>query len=158
MNAPLQVRGYNGTVTYDGHMVTIARTGFLARATIGKGEKRIPLRHITSVQLKPAGMVMNGFIQFSLGGGNEGRSKFGQQTFDATKDENTVIFTRQQQPAFDELRAAIEYGLAAPAGPPPMAAVDPVAQLNQLANLHRAGALTDVEFAEAKQRLIGQMR
>ena len=53
MNAPLQVRGHNGTVTYDGQFVTIARTGFLARATVGKGEKRIPLRHITAVQLKP---------------------------------------------------------------------------------------------------------
>jgi hypothetical protein len=51
----LPVRGRNGTVTFDGATVVIARSGFVARATIGKGEKRIPLRHITAVQFKPRG-------------------------------------------------------------------------------------------------------
>ncbi|WP_214404161.1 DUF4429 domain-containing protein [Pseudonocardia lacus] len=156
MSAPLQVRGHNGTVTYDGKFVTITRTGFLARTTIGKGEKRIPLRQITAVQLKPAGFAVNGFIQFSLGGGREARSQFGRQTTDAVKDENSVIFTRQQQAAFDELRSAIEHGLADPGGH--QQAADPVAQLNQLAQLHRSGALTDAEFTHAKQALLGQMR
>jgi hypothetical protein len=37
-------------------------------------------------------------------------------------------------------------------------APDPVAQLRQLVKLHRAGALTDHEFAQAKQSLPGRLR
>lgn len=152
----IEVRGHNGTIRFDGQTVTILRTGFLARATVGKGEKHIPLRHITSVQFKPAGAMVNGFIAFSLGGGNERRSRFGSQTTDAVGDENSVVFIRKQQPEFDKLRAAIEHALAAPAGPAPAAAgQDPVAQLQQLADLHRAGALSADEFAAAKRRILG---
>ena len=61
-----------------------------------------------SVQFKPAGPVVNGFIQFSLGGGNERRSAFGQQSAEAGKDENSVVFRKKQQPGFEELRAAVE--------------------------------------------------
>ncbi len=153
------VRGHNGTIVFDGATVAITRSGFLARATVGKGEKRIPLRHITAVQFKPAGVMMNGFIAFTLAGGVEARSRFGHQTSDAVKDENSVIFTKAQQPAFEELRAAIEQALAAPVAPPQrVAAVDPVAQLQQLAALHHSGALTDAEFAHAKASLLSRMR
>jgi hypothetical protein len=37
-------------------------------------------------------------------------------------------------------------------------APDPVAQLRQLAKLHRAGALTDHEFAQVKQSLLSRLR
>ena len=70
----------------------------LARGTIGKGEKRIPLASITAVQWKPAGPIMSGFIQFTIPGGNEVRSRYGSQTRDAGKDENTVIFYRGSSP------------------------------------------------------------
>jgi Short C-terminal domain len=45
-----------------------------------------------------------------------------------------------------------------PTGPPPSAApvVDPtVEKINQLAQLHASGALTDEEFAAAKARALG---
>jgi hypothetical protein len=44
-----------------------------------------------------------------------------------------------------------------PAPTPAAAAADPVDQLARLAELHRAGALTDDEFAAAKQRLLGSL-
>jgi len=104
---PLEVKGVNGTVVFDGSMVVIRRSGAMARLTLGKGEKRIPLRSIAAVQFKPAGMV-RGFIQFTIPGGNERRSKFGSQTTDAAKDENSVLFNTGQQSAFEALRDAIE--------------------------------------------------
>jgi hypothetical protein len=82
----LEVKGVNGTITFDGAFVSIVRSGFLARATIGKGEKRIPVGHISSVQFKPAGLV-RGFIQFSLAGGVERRSQFGRQSTGSTWNE-----------------------------------------------------------------------
>jgi Domain of unknown function (DUF4429) len=69
----MQVKGRNGTVTFDGQTVTIDRKGFVARTTVGKGTKSIPVHSITAVQWKPAGMTV-GFIQFTLSGGSERRS------------------------------------------------------------------------------------
>jgi Short C-terminal domain len=44
---------------------------------------------------------------------------------------------------------------AVPAGPAPEA-YDPVARLEQLAELHRSGVLTDAEFESAKTRLLAR--
>lgn len=170
----MEVKGVNGTVMLDGGFVAIQRKGFLARAGVGKGEKRIPLRQITAVQFKPAGAMVNGFIQFSLGGGVERRSAFGRQSIDASSDENSVLFTKKQQPGFEELRTAIEHGIttgygAPPPGPtaaptpPPMPPPGPpggqmVAHLNQLAELRRQGALTEQEFQAAKHQLLNPPR
>lgn len=106
-----EAEGHGGQVQFDGTAVTITRRGFLARATRGKGDKRIPLRAITAVQWKPAGPMVNGYIQFTIGGGNEVRSRMGRQTLDAAHDENSVLFTRKQQPDFERLRAAVEAAL-----------------------------------------------
>ena len=59
----------------------------------------------------------------------------------------------EQQAIYDQGVAAAQ--AAAPAAPAP-AAVDPqVAQLQNLANLHNQGILTDEEFASAKAKLLG---
>jgi hypothetical protein len=44
---------------------------------------------------------------------------------------------------------------AAPAPAAPAGGNDPVAQLQQLAQLHQSGALSDEEFAQAKSRILG---
>ena len=103
-----EIRGVNGTISFDGRFVTITRKGFMARATVGKGEKRIPVKNISAVQLKPASALIRGYIQFTVPGGNENRSRMGKQTIDAAKDENSVVFTPKQQPGFEQLRAQIE--------------------------------------------------
>jgi hypothetical protein len=123
MTTPIEVEGHTGQVTFDGFFVTIHRKGFRARAIVGKGEKRIPLPSIAAVQWKPAGAMVNGFIQFTVPGGNERRSKFGSQTTDASKDENSVVFTKRQMPDFAKLRAAVEQAMSSAAkgsaAPPP---------------------------------------
>lgn len=103
-----QIQGVNGAVSFDGRMVTISRAGFMARATVGKGEKRIPVRSITAVQLKPASKMIRGYIQFTVPGGMEQRSRVGSQTRDAARDENSVVFTSKQQAGFEQLRDEIE--------------------------------------------------
>ena len=47
-----------------------------------------------------------------------------------------------------------QYAPAPAAPPPPAAAPDLTAQLQQLAQLHTAGVLSDEEFAAAKQKLL----
>jgi hypothetical protein len=148
------IKGHTGQILFDGFYVTIQRKGFLARAGVGKGEKRIPLPSITAIQWKPAGGLVNGFIQFTLSGGNERRSAFGSQTIDAAKDENSVVFTKKQMPDFDRLRHAVEQAMAAGAIAAPVIQAPP-ADLFKLAELHAAGILTDEEFSAAKAKALG---
>lgn len=64
------------------------------------GTKTIFLRQLTALQFKEAGKVTNGYIQFIFPGSSESKGGL----FDATKDENTVIFSKEQQPEFEKLR------------------------------------------------------
>ncbi|MEW2082180.1 DUF4429 domain-containing protein [Streptomyces sp. NPDC005283] len=153
----IEVSGQGGQVQFDGQHLTITRKGFLARATQGKGEKRLHISQISAVQWKPAGPMMNGFIQFTIPGGNEARARFGSQTTSAAKDENSVIFTKQQQPDFEKLRAALDDAIAAQHAPK-QAAGAPASvadELTKLAALREQGLLSPQEFEQQKARLLG---
>jgi hypothetical protein len=156
---PMEIKGHTGTVDFDGDFVTIKRTGFLARASVGKGEKRIPLGSLTAVQWKPAGPMVNGFIQFTVAGGVESRSRLGSQTTDAGRDENSVLFTKKQMPGFQALRAEIEEAMAhrAPPATASSQSNDPVEQLRQLAALREQGIISDAEFEAKRVQLLGRM-
>lgn len=150
----IEAKGYNGQVTVDPQTgwVTIARKGF-GRIAHSKGEHRIPIRQITAVQMRPAGPIANGFIRFTIPGAPALRGGLN----DATKDEYAVIFTRKHQTEFDAVRAAVEAiigGTGVPAAPAPAPGGGLTDRLTQLAELHRAGALSDDEFTAAKAKLI----
>jgi hypothetical protein len=150
----IEASGQGGQLAFDGQYVTITRNGFLARATHGRGDKKIPTAAISAVQWKPAGLT-NGFIQLSIGGADRQAAK-GHRTMNAAKDENSVVFTKKQQPAFETLRAALEQAIAdrhTPAPAPPAASV--ADELGKLAQLHQQGVLSDQEFAAEKRRLLG---
>ena len=70
-----------------------------------------------SVQWKPPGLLVNGYISFTVPGGNEKQSRLGSATRDAVKDENSVIVTKQQAGGFAPLRQAVEAALAANSNP-----------------------------------------
>ncbi|MFD5204848.1 DUF4429 domain-containing protein [Streptomyces sp. NPDC058375] len=153
-----EVSGQGGQITFDGQYVTISRKGFLARATLGKGEKRLHISQISAIQWKPAGPLVNGFIQFTVPGGNELRGKLGSQTSNAAKDENSVIFTKKQMPEFQKLRAELDAAIAAQhgaqqTGPAPSASL--ADELAKLANLRDQGILSPAEFEQQKARLLG---
>ncbi|MEU4031111.1 DUF4429 domain-containing protein [Streptomyces anulatus] len=154
-----EVSGQGGQITFDGQYVTISRKGFLARATLGKGEKRLHISQILAIQWKPAGPLVNGFIQFTVPGGNELRGKLGSQTSNAAKDENSVIFTKKQMPEFLKLRAELDVAIAAQhgaqeTGPTPSASL--ADELAKLASLRDQGILSPAEFEQQKARLLGR--
>ncbi|MFF8500758.1 DUF4429 domain-containing protein [Streptomyces anulatus] len=153
-----EVSGQGGQITFDGQYVTISRKGFLARATLGKGEKRLPISQISAIQWKPAGPLVNGFIQFTVPGGTELRGRLGSQTSNAAKDENSVIFTKKQMPEFQKLRAELDAAIAAQhgaqqTGPTPSASL--ADELAKLASLRDQGILSPAEFEQQKARLLG---
>jgi hypothetical protein len=150
--------GVGGHITFDGQYVTITRKGFLARASLGKGEKRLHVSQISAIQWKPAGAIVNGFIQFTLPGGVERRAQFGNQTSSAAGDENSVVFDRKRQAEFEALRADVEAAIArhhapAPSGGP--AAASLADELGKLALLRDRGVLSPQEFEQQKARLLG---
>ncbi|EDP68454.1 hypothetical protein CAT7_07623 [Carnobacterium sp. AT7] len=84
--------------------INITRKGFVNLMNQGlKGDKTIPLKNITAVQLKKPGMT-SGYIQFGVLGGNE--SKGG--VFAATQDENTIMFSKKHYNDMVELKGYIE--------------------------------------------------
>jgi hypothetical protein len=108
----------------------------------------------------PAGPVINGFIQFTLPGGNERRSEFGKQTFDAAGDENSIVFTQAQESYFLAFRDAVEAALNARHNPPAFAVpaqASVLDQLAQLASLRDAGIVTAEEFESKKTELLGRL-
>ncbi|WP_201293245.1 DUF4429 domain-containing protein [Arthrobacter zhaoguopingii] len=152
--------GVGGYCAFDGQFLTIQHTGVLGRMTVGKGVKRVPLGSVSAVQIKPAGPVVSGFIQFTVPGGNEQRSEFGKQTWDAAGDENSVVFYRDQEPAFLTFRDALEAAITSRQNPAPAtapAATSVLDQLSQLAGLRDSGVLTAAEFDAKKAELLGRL-
>lgn len=134
------------------------RKGFNARIQVGKGEKRLPISTIAGVQWKPAGAIMEGFIQFSVPGGTERRSSLGSASKSARQDENSVTFTKSQQADFEAVRALIESTIARRGSGQTIvqqaAPLDLADQLTKLAALREQGILTDEEFNAQKAKLL----
>lgn len=132
--------------------ISITRHGLGSFLTQGlKGEKRIPFSSITAVQFKDAGHNIAGYIQFSMLGGNESN----QGIFEATIDENTVMFTKEQSARFHVLRDNIERRLAEACSPQIAVVRQSVAdELAKLADLWNRGILTNQEFAQQKARIL----
>jgi hypothetical protein len=151
----LEVKGYSGTVTFDGESITITRTG-LGRVTIGKGQIRIPISHVAAVRWKPAGPLVNGYIHFSMPGSIDKRSRFGRQTHDVGHDENSVIFHLRQMPEFEKLRAAVEAAIRR-GSQEAVVAVNIPEQIAKLAVLRDQGILTEAEFEAKKADLLSRI-
>ncbi len=146
-----------GTVELLENVLVIRRKGLGSFLTQGlKGEKRVPYASIRSVQFKEAGFT-TGYIQFGIAGGIESRGG----VWDATTDENTVLFTKEAANDFRQLRDVVEDRVAN-AGNRNSSSSAPVApsanvseELGRLADLRDRGVLTDDELKEQKARLLG---
>ena len=117
-----------------------------------KGDKEILISQISSVQYKPAGNFTRGYIQFAFIGGQESKSGL----IGSVQDENSVLFDKKHQSAFDELKKRIDD--IRDAGEVPV--VEPVAtsgadELEKFASLHQRGILTDAEFDAKKREILG---
>ena len=102
--------GVNGTVEFDGSVLTIRRDGVLARMTQGRGVKQVPLGAVGAVQLRPPSMFANGVWSVSvLGEVQSSRNARGVRAVSkvAREDENSVVVGRSQVRDFEALGAAI---------------------------------------------------
>lgn len=97
----LKAEGTNGQIALYNNRIDITRKGFKAFFSHGMdGTKTIFIKAITAVQFKEAGSLTNGYIQFAFGGSSESK----EGLLDATKDENTVMFTSDKQSYFEQIK------------------------------------------------------
>lgn len=140
-------------ITLTPDTITISRKGVLNSLNHGfKGDKTIQIRNISAVQLKKPGMS-NGYIQFTLIGGNE--SKGG--VFSAASDENTVMFTKKFWDQMQMVKTFVEDRLSE-YNQPAAATVNSVTEADQILaykNLLDQGIINEVEFELKKKQILG---
>jgi hypothetical protein len=143
-------KGINGIIELLPDRIRIRRKGFGALILHGlKGEKEILVSQISAIQLKKASMWTNGYIQFSFLGGQESKKGL----FDATKDENTVMFNTKQQNGFLLLKERLDQRLVSSRTSPN--APSNLDELEKLASLRDKGIITEEEFRLKKKQLLG---
>jgi hypothetical protein len=153
----MEAVGVHGSIELVGNKIIIKRTkGLMSRLSYGiKGNKEILIKTITSIQFKSAG-ILNGYIQFSFSGGKDNTGGI----LDAAGDENTVFFTKKQQPAFEKLKSIIEEKIEALNNNNNSQAqqaflVNVADEIKKLAELKDSGILTEEEFTAKKKQLLG---
>lgn len=154
MSLLLRAEGVGGSIELYDHKVVIRRKGVMAFMTHGlAGDKEILVAQISSIQLKKANFLTNGYIQFAFLGGQETKNGI----WDATQDENTVMFKQNQQDAVEAIKSAIEQRLIARHSQPSHVqnALSPVEELEKLAKLRDKGIVTEAEFQAKKRQLLG---
>jgi hypothetical protein len=147
---PIKIlKGVNGQLLIFEDRVEITRKGALSKFTQGffKGDKTIYIHQITSIQVKKGGLT-NGYIQFSLGGGNESTKGI----LDAVKDENTVMFSLHNNDLAAEIKQYIEKAM--PLSKTPASISNIADEVRKLKILLDEGILTQEEFDKQKKRLL----
>jgi len=146
----MTAKGYCGQIELYNNKICIRRKGFFSFLQHGlKGDKNIMISSITSIQFKAAGLT-NGYIQIAFSGGKEAKGGI----FQAGKDENTVMFTKRQQPLFEKIKDAVESRLQSGKGISASPGSD-ADELAKLADLRDKGILTEDEFQHKKKQILG---
>lgn len=145
----IEAKGVNGQIELTESILCIKRKGILAFMTHGlKGDKEILISHISSIQFKKANFFMNGYIQFAFVGGLEAK----RGIFEGTRDENTVMFNMDQQPAFEKLRNELQKRISSKQLANNLSSME---EIEKLASLRDKGIVSEDEFQKKKKELLG---
>lgn len=153
--APLVLEGRQGkSLVVHGGTVKIIKKGWVFAT---QREKVLPIRNITSVEVKKPGPFVVGFIQFSIAGGHARNSSYSVTggAFDAVQDENSVVFLGDDKYMMAlRIKSYVEqYGQsdnqATQVG---FSIADEIAKLKRLAD---EGILSKEEFEAKKKQLLG---
>ena len=147
--------GYNGQISFDGDFLVISRKGLMAKMYQGvKGDKRVPVASITSVQLREPKFGTDGYIQLGLLGSIES----GSGMIGARGDENSVSFYKKDFADFQAVRSYIEEKIVERSKPQVVVVsnegTDVATQLQKLADLKEQGILTQEEFDSEKAKIL----
>lgn len=152
MNKLYEIRKPSKTdIAVDGDKITISRKGILNLMTVGlSGEKTIRIKQITSLQLKMGTNLTNGYLQIGL----IGDSSHSQGLFNATQDENTIMFTKKYNNEMRELHDYIDNYDNSPDDTIRSTEISLSDKIKELKELSELGIITDDEFNEKRQELL----
>ena len=151
MNREFEVKVPNKVkITIDDTALTITRKGFISFGNGLRGEKTIPLKNITAVQLKKPGM-MHGYIQFSINGAVEAKG----DVMELLKDENTIVFAGNHLDDMLELKSIVESVNYSAQRADNKTQYSSAAQIKEFKSLLDEGILTQEEFDLKKKQLLG---
>lgn len=138
-------------IEIENEIVTIRRKGLLNFATQGlKGDKSIPFRNITAIQIKKPGLT-NGYIQFSQHGMLESKKGL----WDAGSDENTVtLVSKTEYEQALEIKELIEHANNNESTQQ-VQKIDAAEEIRKFKALLDDGILTQEEFETKKKELLG---
>ena len=143
-----QAKGINGQLELLEDRIRITRKGVTSFLIFPfRGEKEIFIKDISSIHFKKAGLMTNGFIQFSFFGGTEAKGGL----FQATREENTIMFRKSQQKVFEEIKEMVEEKTKEPKEKTGSNLED----LGKLASLKEKGIITKEEFQKKKKEILG---
>ncbi|MDP4143233.1 MAG: SHOCT domain-containing protein [Bacillota bacterium] len=148
----LELTGRQGkSIVVEGNTVKIIKKGKLFSA---KREKTLPIRNISSVEVKKPGLAV-GFIQFSIAGGvaRDSSAKLTGGAFDAVNDENSVIFADKK--AYEvalKIKEYIESFSESAAVVTKESAADELVKFKKLLD---DGVINQDEFNTKKKQLLG---
>lgn len=137
--------------------VIIKRQGALAKMSQGffKGDKSIYISQISAIQVKPGTMLTNGYIEFTLSGGRENTNGL----LDATKDENSVIFTKKKNEQVDRMKSILEdlksNSSATTTNTTVVQSSSAADEIKKFKDLLDQGIITEAEFESKKKQLLG---
>lgn len=152
MELVYSVKGVAGLFEVFDNKVDLTPRGLLGILNKGVvGTKTIPFNSITGVQLRMGNALTNGYIQFTLPGGNESKGGI----LAAQKDENSFTFQAKQNGLMVEIQNYIEQRIGKPSGSSDSSGSISIAdELRKLAELKDQGVLSEEEFQTAKRKLI----
>ena len=148
----IKAKGIGGDLELLKNKIRIKRKGGMAFLLHGiKGDKEIFLNQISSIQLKKAGFAFNGYIQFAFLGGREAKGGL----FQATSDENTIMFTKDNQQDFIEIKNSIEEQIFQFQNQNKSDKTSiGINDLEKLAKLRDEGIITEEEFQAKKRQIL----
>ena len=142
------------SVVVEGNSIRINKGGGIFASA---REKTIPIRNITSVEVKKPGAMTVGFIQFSIAGAKARDSSFtiSGGAFDAVQDENSVVFA--DKTSYEIALKIKDYVENYSESPSPQSDQrNSVAEeIRKLKTLLDEGILNDDEFNAKKKQLLG---
>jgi hypothetical protein len=147
-----EYKGRNGTliITDTGIVISRGKRGVAFGSGGQRGDKTIPYRMLSSVQLKKGGLVYRqGYIRFSFMGGTENKGSY----YSVAKDENSILFATSKNKAFEEARQIVEKNINEAIQPKASSSLD---ELDKLARLKQQGTITQTEFEKKKAQLLDQ--
>ncbi|QYC44487.1 hypothetical protein Nocox_34610 [Nonomuraea coxensis DSM 45129] len=157
-DVPISATAGDGTVIFDGERVRLEWTGFAASEKEKAGPQEYPLSAVTGVEWKPQSGMGYGTLRFRVKG--EGPTQQPQ------KDLRCISWGIQRFGGASALVAAAVLARLPRELPPELPPVPApggdvhdavLRRLAELGELHRAGVLTDEEFASAKQAVIRRL-